>query len=178
MGKTLLFIGWIVLVAAVPAAADDTANAGLAQALQAAAKWMPDAKLETISTPLADATGKSRVWQYSFHSPKAGKCVRIQIIKGMPLNLIDLGSCIPNKPISTKFVDSPIAMQQAMKAGFQPDKDDNSMMLSRSKDRLAKDKECWNVSSAKDFDPAKSVMRGWCVDAKSGTFLMRLSGEL
>lgn len=177
MKKTLLLFGWMVLVAAIPVAADDTAKVGLPQAQQRAAKWQPDAKLTRIGTPLAGATGASRLWQYDFHSPKAGKCARVQLIKGMPPNFIDYGSCTPDKPISTDFVDSPAAMQQARKAGFKPE-EENSMFLSQSKDRLAKGKECWTVSNSRDFDPAKSVMRGWCVDAKSGTFLMRLSGEM
>jgi hypothetical protein len=177
--KMALFIGWMVLVSSVPAAADDTATSGLAQAQQAAVKWQADARLETVSTTLADATGKSRLWQYSFHSPKARKCARVQIIKDMPLNLVDLGTCTPGKPITTKFVDSPAAVQEATKAGFTPDPEGwNSMLLSRSKDRLAKDKECWNVSNIKDFDPKKSVMKGWCVDAKTGKFVTRLAGEL
>jgi hypothetical protein len=178
MKRTLLLIVLMVIATAIPAAADDTAKPGLAQALQMAAKWQPDAKLTGIGTPAADATGASRLWQYDFHSPKAKKCARVQLIKGMPPNLVDFGSCTPDKSISTGFVDSPVAMQEARKAGFKPDPDgDNSMTLRKSKDKLAKGKECWNVSSARDFDPAKSVMRGWCVDAKSGTFLMRLSGE-
>lgn len=179
MKKILFFAACIGLVLAAPAAADDTAKSELSQALQAAAKWQPDARLEAVSTSLADATGRSRLWQYSFHSPKARKCVRVQIVKGMPLNVVDLGSCAPGKPVTTEFVDSPAAMQEAAKAGFSPDPEGwNSMLLSRSKDRLAKDKECWNVSNVKDFDPKKSVKKGWCVDAKTGKFATRLSGEL
>jgi hypothetical protein len=178
MKKTCFLIGMLVLATAISAVADDTAKTGLAQAVQMAAKWQKDAKLEAISTPLADGAGNSRLWQYSLHSTKARKCLRVQIIKGMPPNVVDLGTCIPNKPISNEFVDSPVAMQQVRKAGFQTDSDDNSMLLSRSKDKLAKDKECWAVSNAKYFDNKRSVMRGWCVDAKTGTFLMRLSGEM
>jgi hypothetical protein len=33
------------------------------------------------------------------------------------------------------------------------------------------------LSTASDFDRAKSVMRGWCVDGKTGKFVTRLSGS-
>lgn len=177
MRKATFFLIFIILTAVGSTAADDSAKAGLSVAVQTAAKWQPDAKLTRVGTPVADATGASRLWQYDFHSRKAKKCARVQLIKGMPPNLVDFGSCTPDKPISTEFVDSPVAMEQVKQAGFKPD-EGNSMFLSKSKDKLAKGKECWTVSNAQDFDPAKSVKRGWCVDAKTGKFFKRLSGGM
>lgn len=176
MNKAMVFLVGMLLVAAGPASADGTAKEGLPAALQKAGTWQPDAKLTRIGATKADARGKALVWQYDFLSPKKKECYRVVLMKGTVWSATALGACTPDKPVSTEFVDSPVAMEQAKKNGFQP-MEENNMYLSRSKDRLAKGKECWTVHTISDFDPAKAVMRGWCVDAKTGTFFLRLSGE-
>jgi hypothetical protein len=175
--KTVSLIALILFFAASSVFADMSAKAGLAQAKQVASKWQPDAAVTSIGTPGANAGGTSRLWQYDFYSPKSRKCARIQIVVDTPPGLREFHSCSSTKPISDDFVDSPVAIGEAKKNGFKP-VDLVTMILDYSKDRKLKPgRECWTLISHNDFDPATAVSRGWCVDPKTGKFVMRLSGE-
>ena len=177
MKKIVSLIASILLFSASPAFAGSSGKAGLAQAKQVAGKWQPDAALTRIGTPGANAGGTARLWQYDFYSPKSRKCARIQIVTDTPPKLSEFRSCVDNKPISGDFVDSPAAIAEATKSGFKPG-DLVTMTLDYSKDRKLKPaRECWTVSSDNDFDPGAARIRGWCVDPRTGKFVMRLSGE-
>ncbi len=177
MGKTLARVALILLLVPASAAAAVTAKSGLAQAMQLGKKWQPDAALTSIGTPGADANGKSRLWQYDFYSRKIKGCIRVQLVVDQEPKIQKYPSCVAKKRISTDFVDSPVAIAEAIKNGFKPG-DLVFMTFDNSKDRLLKPgRECWSISSEHDFDPAKAVTRGWCVDPKTGKFIMRLSGE-
>lgn len=140
-------------------------------------KWQPDATLTSIGTPGADANGRSRLWQYDFYSKKTKGCARVQLVTDQEPKVQKYPSCVAEKPISTGFVDTPAAIDEAKKNGFKTG-DLVYMTLDHSKDRLLKPgRECWTISSEHDFDSAKAVTRGWCVDPKNGKFIMRLSGE-
>ena len=177
MKKIVSLFALILIFSASPVFADMSAKAGLAQAKQVASKWQPDAAVTRIGTPGANAGGTSRLWQYDVYSQKSRKCARIQIVTDTAPKLSEFHSCVDMKPISDDFVDSPVAIGEAKKNGFKPG-DLVSMIFDHSKDRLLKPgRECWTISSEHDFDPAKATIRGWCVDPKTGKFVMRLSGE-
>jgi hypothetical protein len=174
--KIVSLIALILFFAASPVFADMSAKAGLAQAKQVASKWQPDAAITRVGTPGANAGGTSRLWQYDVYSQKSRKCARIQIVTDTPPQLREFHSCIAIKPISDDFVDSPVAIGEAKKNGFKPG-DIVTMILNYSKDRKLKPaRECWTVSSHNDFDPSTALTRGWCVDPKTGKFVMRLMG--
>ncbi len=157
-------------------AANATAKAGLAQAQQIAKKWQADAVLTRVGTPGAQPDGTARLWQYDFRSPKTGGCARIMIIAGTKSQTKAYPRCSTRKPISTNFIDSPAAIAEARKSGFKPG-DVISVILDRRRDNAIRERECWAVSSDYDFDEKKSVIRGWCVDPKTGKFVARLAGE-
>ncbi len=175
--RTLRHLSIIVLLilASFCQAAGVTARTGLAQANKAAAAWKADAKLTNVSTTVLKTDGTALVWTYSYLSPGSKSCARLIMINGGEPRLQDLGKCNPAKPISDKFVDSPEMLKAAVDAGFKPGEDSNAY-LEVKHDQLAQDKSCWVVFTSKDF--ANGYMRGWCVDPKTGKFVVRLSGKM
>jgi len=153
-----------------------TARAGLAKATKAATAWKSDAKLTGVSTTVLKQDGTALVWTYNFLSPKTVNCARVIIVSGGEPRLQNLGKCNPPGLISSDFVDSPIMLKTAIAAGFKPD-EDSTAILSFKHDLVAQDKACWEVHTFKDFDKATASMRGWCVDPKTGKFVVRLSGK-
>jgi hypothetical protein len=164
------------LAASISHAADDTATAWLPQAQQAAKAWQADATLTRVGTTALKENGSALVWQYDFLSPASVTCARIIIIAGGDPRTQDLGSCSPVEPVSASFVDSPVMIREAIKAGFKP-AETSDAYLAFMHDKAAPGRECWVVHTVQDFDPGNSVMRGWCVDPQSGQFVVRLSGE-
>ena len=165
------FIGF-----SVSNAAGITAREGLSQAHQAAKSWQADATLTSVSTTVLKEDGTAQVWTYSFLSPEKVVCARVIVIEGGEPRLQDLGECSPSESVSVDFVDSPVMLNEAVKAGFKPGETSDAH-LAFKKDSAAPDRECWVVHTIEDFDKEKSVMRGWCVDPKTGQFVVRLNGE-
>ena len=173
---TIVMAVTVALIAPAIHAAQGTAKAWLAQAQQAAKKWQADAALTRVGTTIVKQDGTSNLWQYDFLSPKTVKCARIMIIGGGEPRTQDYGTCTPSKTIPTTFVDSPVAVAEASKAGFKLD-DLSQAYLVHMIDNAIPERDCWVLHSAADFDKTKSVMRGWCVDPKTGKFVARLAGE-
>lgn len=164
------------LIAPAIHAAEGTAKAWLVQAQQAAKKWQADAALTRVGTTMVKQDGTSNLWQYDFLSPTTGKCARIMIVGGGEPRTQDYGTCTPPKTIPTGFVDSPVAVAEAAKAGFKLD-DISQAYVVHMIDNAIPERDCWVLHSAADFDQARSVMRGWCIDPKTGKFVARLAGE-
>jgi len=152
-----------------------TAQPGLAKATKSAITWKPDAVFTGVSTTALKQDGTAIVWTYNYLSPATVNCARVIIISGGEPRLQDLGKCTPSNPVSTSFVDSPEMLKAAIKAGFKPAEESNAY-LKVMHDQLAVGKPCWVVHTAKDFE--NGYMRGWCVDPKTGKFVVRLSGKV
>jgi hypothetical protein len=164
------------LAATIVYGASLTARDGLEQAQQTAHTWQPDATLTRVSTNVIKTDGTAIMWQYSFLSPATTACARVIMLVGSEPRLQDLGSCNPDKPISTAFVDSPAMLNAAVNAGFKPGEESDARLLFMH-DAATPDRECWVVSTISDFDRETVNMRGWCVDPKTGEFVVRLSGH-
>lgn len=173
----LATLAGLIATPAMPVqAAEGPARAWLDQAQQAAQSWKADALLTSVSTTVLKDDGTALVWTYSYLSPGTVTCARAIIVSGGEPRIQELGSCAPAKAISMDFVDSPIMIKAAIKAGFKPDETFDAY-LSFKQDRAVPERECWVVHTFADFDSDKAAMRGWCVDPKSGEFVIRLSGE-
>lgn len=163
-----------------PAAADEsgiTARAALDQAMAEATKWQADAQLVVVTTSLAEGP-RHDFWFYDVQSPSQGTCTRIRVLANGPRveNVGTGDSCVLMKPVSLGFVDSPVAFEAAVAAGFQPG-DSLQLALRFQRDQaLPEPRECWVLWSDLDGDEEKGVTRGWCVDPASGQFVTRLSG--
>jgi hypothetical protein len=153
-----------------------TAGDGLEKAQQTAQTWQADATLTRVSTNVIKTDGTAIMWQYSFLSPATEACARVIMLAGSEPRLQDLGSCNPEKPVSTSFVDSPAMLKAAVNAGFQPGEESDARLMF-THDAATPDRECWVVSTISDFDRETASMRGWCVDPKNGEFVVRLSGH-
>ena len=155
-----------------------TARARLEQAAAEARIWKHDAVLTRVGTTDVKADGKAIVWQYNFQSESSRKCFRVVVVATGMTNTTDLGACTLDKVVGSEFVDSPEAFKGALAGGFKAS-EPNNMYLAHPRDRQLKPaRACWVLFSPKaDFDKSKAVMRGWCVDPKSGQFVTRLVGE-
>lgn len=174
----VLVIGWVGAVPPVGAIDSIPAKSGLEKAVAESKKWKPDAELASVGTLNAKPDGTSFFWNYDFQSKKTGSCLRVMILATGKATTTDFGNCTLAKPIATDFVDSPAAVAGAKAGGFQAGEEIN-MVLNHRRDRLLKpSRECWSVSwPERDFDKNNAVMRSWCVDPKSGKFVIRLAGE-
>ena len=174
----VLATGWLGAVAPAGAVDAITAKSGLEKAVAEAKKWQPDAELASVGAVNAKADGTSLFWNYGFQSKKTHTCARVVVLAVGKVTMQDLGDCTLAKPIATTFVDSPAAVAGAKAGGFQAGEEINIVLTHRRDANLKPSRECWGLSSPdRDFDKKKSVMRGWCVDPKSGKFVTRLAGE-
>lgn len=153
-----------------------TARAGLEQAQQTIKTWQADAALSRVGTTVLKADGTAIMWQYSFVSPATTTCARVILLAGGEPRIQDLGSCKPPNTVSTEFVDSPVMLKAAVEAGFKPGEDSDAYLVFIH-DAATPDRECWVVSTIADFDTEHAYMQGWCVDPKTGQFVVRLSGH-
>lgn len=167
--RMLLLAAISLGAAASPAyTAGATVRAGLAQANAAAQKWQKDAVLTGVGTPGPGPEGTSNLWQYDFYSPKTKKCARIALTaRDGQTKTRELQVCAAPRPIAGEFVDSPQVAAEARKNGFNPG-EMNTMTLEWLRDNNVKTGVYWSVSSEHDFDPAKAVTRGWCIEPKTG----------
>jgi hypothetical protein len=153
-----------------------TARSLLDQALAEARRWQADAQLIGVTTSLADGPAHG-FWFYDLQSPSRGTCTRIRAMGNGSVNNVGTGEeCVLMKPVSEGFVDSPAAYEAALAAGFQKG-DSVQFGLRYQRDQaLATARECWVVWSDLDGDDEKGIIRGWCIDPATGTFVTRLSG--
>lgn len=174
----VLLTGLMGTVTTVGAVDLVTAKSGLEKAVAESKKWKPDAELAGVGTVNAKADGTSFFWNYDFQSKKTHTCARVIIFANGKVTKQDFGDCTFSKPIATTFVDSPTAAAGAKAGGFQAGEEINISLGHRRDRNLKPSRECWSLSSPEhDFDKKNAVMRGWCVDPKSGKFVIRLAGE-
>ncbi len=176
----LTIVACTLLTNLSPARAADaiTASAGLKTATAAANRWKPDAVLTGVGSSEVKPDGTSTHWTYSFQSRSTRTCYRVVVLAAGNTVPTDLGECTLGRPVPATFVDSPAALGAARSAGFRGGETIN-LTLSHTYDRnLTPSRPCWDVASPEtDFDTAKAVMRGWCVDPQSGKFVTRTAGE-
>lgn len=170
-----------------PAAGPDTATPGqenalitarsmIDEALAKAQQWQADAELIGVTTSLADGPAHN-FWFYDVQSPSQETCTRIRAMANGSVENVGGGEgCVLMKPVSNEFVDSPVAYEAALAAGFQKG-DSVQFGLRYQRDQaLPAPRECWVVWSDADGDEEKGVTRGWCIDPATGVFVTRLSG--
>lgn len=154
-----------------------TARSLLDQALAEAQKWQADAQLIGVTTSLADGPAHS-FWFYDLQSPSQGTCTRIRAMaNGSVTNVGSGDACILSKPVSTGFVDSPVAYEAALAAGFRKGESVQFGLSYSGDEALPAPRECWVVWSDPDGDEETGTIRGWCVDPQSGAFVTRLAGR-
>lgn len=153
-----------------------TARSLVDQALAKAQEWQADAQLTVVTTSLADGPATA-FWFYDVQSPSNGTCTRIRASANGSVENVGSGDqCVLMKPVSAGFVDSPVAYEAALGAGFKSG-DSLQFALRFQRDQaLAAPRECWVVWSDADGDEDKGITRGWCVDPATGAFVTRLSG--
>ncbi|MCL4720458.1 MAG: hypothetical protein KJ041_00590 [Gammaproteobacteria bacterium] len=161
-----------------PAPAADagiTARTLLDAAIAAARQWQADAELAGVSTSLADGPSHA-FWFYDFQSPSTGSCTRIRALASGRTDNVGPGeSCILMKPVPAAFVDSPVAWDAARAAGFTPGESVQFGLRFQRDEALGEPRACWVLWSDDDGDDA-GLIRGWCVDPATGSFVARLSG--
>lgn len=165
--------------AVAPEPADDgiTARAMLDQALAEAKKWQPDAELALVTTSLAEGP-RHGFWFYDVQSPSTGTCTRIRALANGRIENVGTGEdCVLMKPVSAEFVDSPVAWDAALAAGFAPGDSAQFGLRFQRDEALPAPRECWVLWSDVDGDESAGVIRGWCVDPATGQFVTRLSGK-
>ena len=173
--RSAAVLGILTVVTPVCQAAGNTAMSHLAQAQQAAHSWQADATLTRVGTTSLQKDGAALVWEYDFLSPSTVTCARFSTATG-DTRVTELAACPPAKTVSGDFVDSPAAIEAAIKAGFQPG-ETSYAYLSYVNDSAFPDRECWALYTANDFDAQTIAMRAWCVDPETGDFVGRLSGQ-
>ena len=153
-----------------------TARSLVDQALAKAKEWQADAQLTVVTTSLADGPSAG-FWFYDFQSPSKGTCTRIRAMANGSVENVGSGDeCLLVRPVSAEFVDSPVAFEAALGAGFKMG-DSLQFALRFQRDKaLAEPRECWVVWSDADGDEEKGITRGWCMDPATGAFVTRLSG--
>ncbi len=168
--------------AAAPAveteAPDDgiTARALFDQAMAEAAKWAADAELVLVTTSLAEGPVHD-FWFYDVQSPSQGTCTRIRALaNGQVANVGSGDGCVLMKPVPRDFVDSPVAFDAAVAAGFQRGETVQFGLRYQRDQALPEPRPCWVLWSDADGDEEKGIIRGWCVDPATGAFVTRLSG--
>jgi hypothetical protein len=153
-----------------------TARSMLDAAIAEARRWQPDAELVVVTTSLADGPAHD-FWFYDFQSPAKSTCTRIRALAGGSVANAGTGdACRLTTPISTGFVDSPVAYEAAVAAGFRKGESVQFGLSVKNDQALPAPRECWVVWSDADGDEEKGISRGWCVDPATGAFVTRLSG--
>lgn len=90
----------------------------------------------------------------------------------------DLGTCTLEVAIQEDFVDSPAALNAALSGGFKTGETINFTLSHKYDENLNPSRPCWTVYSPEnDFDSNQAVMRGWCVDPKTGKFVTPTVGK-
>jgi hypothetical protein len=181
MGK-LIALAIVAVLVGVPHPARPadaiTARARLKEATAEARKWKADAALSGVATSGAGRDGTSVHWTYSFQSKSTRSCLRVVALATGAVRPTDLGECTLGTAVGDGFVDSPAAVSGALAGGFQAGETIDLVLVHLDDSALAQPRECWKVASPdRDFDPAKAVMRGWCVDPKTGKLVTRTAGE-
>lgn len=147
-------------------------------AIAEARKWESDAELVVVTTSLADGPAHD-FWFYDFQSPAQSTCTRIRALAGGSVANAGTGDgCRLTTPVSTGFVDSPVAYEAAVAAGFRKGESVQFGLSVKNDQALPAPRECWVVWSDADGDEEKGITRGWCVDPATGAFVTRLSGYL
>jgi hypothetical protein len=165
--------------AAAPEPADEgiAARAMLDQALAEAKKWQSDAELTVVTTSLAEGP-RHGFWFYDVQSPSTGTCTRIRVLANGRVENVGTGEdCVLMKPVSAGFIDSPVAWDAALAAGFVPGDSAQFGLRFQRDEALPAPRECWVLWSDADGDESAGVIRGWCVDPATGQFVTRLSGK-
>jgi hypothetical protein len=103
--------------------------------------------------------------------------MRVRITAGSAPEKVYDSNCPKPTPIDPEFVDSAAALAEATRAGMKHG-DVVTMAVRHVVDRaLQPARRCWVVSSEHDFDANRAVMRGRCIDPKTGKFVLQLAGE-
>ncbi len=153
-----------------------TARAMLDQAMAEATRWQADAELAGVTTSMAEGPTHG-FWFYDVQSPSHKTCTRIRVLaNGQVVNVGNGETCQLMKPVSRDFVDSPAAYEAALAAGFQPGKSVQFGLRYQRDQALPEPRSCWVLWSDLDGDEEKGIIRGWCIDPATGTFVTRLSG--
>lgn len=159
-------LSFVLGAGAMPAnAASGAAKAWLAQALQAAQKWQPDAALVSISTLSTNMDGTADKWSFMFHSPKAKKGYTVDVRDGKIVDTLEVRPHVVDA-VGADFIDSTQAMAGAKKNGLKvAGKPAMSLMVMGQATRQSGAN--WTVTGFKTGDV--SVI----LDAKSGKFVTR-----
>lgn len=136
-------------------------------------KWEPDAELVVLTTSFADGPAHD-FWSYDFQSPARSTCTRIRALaSGSVTNAGTGGECRLSSPVSTGFIDSPVAYDAAVAAGFRKGESVQFGLSVKSDQALPAPREYWLVWSDGDGDDEKGIIRGWCAHAVRGLRLTR-----
>lgn len=152
-----LATGMLLAALAAPGhAAPLGARDRLPAATAAARAWQKDAQLVRVETKNADAQGRSPDWTYVFDSP-AAKQQRLVSVFGSDKPDLLPASTVFKRPLGD-FVDSPRAMQEAVRQGMKTHGAGMSMSLTGGEPAQ------WRVLSGDQT---------FVIDAASGRFVRR-----
>lgn len=108
---------FLIMIASIIFAAGGTARSGLEVARQRAQQWKSDAVLTGVSALNAAKDGTAAKWTYSFYSPKANMGYMVDIQGGKASGEMEVRPHIKS-PVGSDFLDSPQAMEAALKNGY------------------------------------------------------------
>jgi hypothetical protein len=152
----LLFGVLLAGVAGQSHAAPLGARDRLAAATAAARAWQKDAQLVRVETKNADAQGRSPDWSYVFDSPGTKQQRLVSVFGSDQPDLHPTGTVF-RRPLGD-FVDSPRAMQEAVRQGMKVHGAGMSMSLTGGEPAQ------WRVLSGD---------QSFVIDAASGRFVRR-----
>ena len=141
--------GW---AQAAPLGARDRLTAATDQARA----WQKDARLVRVETRNADAQGRSPDWVYVFDSPGSKQQTLVMVTGSGQPDLVPTGTAY-RRPLGD-FVDSPRAMQEAVRRGLKTHGAGMTMSLTGGEPAQ------WLVSSGDQT---------YVIDAASGGFVRR-----
>ena len=117
LARVVLLAGLLAISGSPLYAAGSTARAALADAMEAAKKWKPDAVLTNVTSITVGLDGKGTTWFYGFYSPRTGAFLNVTA-KGRTIDLLEVGTG-QKDPLPTDFLDSDKIMEEATKLGLQ-----------------------------------------------------------
>jgi hypothetical protein len=115
----LLLLSFVLFVARDAGAQSPPrlAKAGVPQAVAAAKRWRPDARLIQIAGSRVRADGMQSSWKYGFFSAAARTCLIVQI--GAAVRTTEAGGPLCESPPLGDFMDSDAAIHIARKNGIE-----------------------------------------------------------
>ena len=117
LARVVLLTGLLVLPGVLLHAAGVTARAALADAIEAAKKWKPDAVLTNVTSITVGPDGKGTTWFYGFYSARTNAFLNVTA-KGRMIETLEVGTGQKDS-LPAEFMDSDAIMDAAIKAGLK-----------------------------------------------------------